>query len=204
MFANPFYWVVKNGATCGGSCSSIDSSEAWNHGDVQPQITNTWAAMVGPGVAKLGATRSIWSDHTDIQPTLMALLGLKDDYVPEGRVLAELMRPSDRPSATRPSDYRELAEVYKQIEAPVGLLGTYTLEASTRALSSDSPGDRTYRGIELAITELSRRRDALGAQMIDLLDDAAFRNERIDPREARELERQGEDLIEAARVLANG
>jgi hypothetical protein len=58
--------------------------------------------------------------------------------------------------------------------------------------------------VEFAITELSRRRDALGAQMIDLLDGAAFRNERIDPREARELERQGEELIDAARALANG
>jgi hypothetical protein len=202
MFANPFYWVVQGDANCGGSCSSIDSTNAWNHGDVQPQITNTWAGMVGPGVARLGATRSIWSDHTDIQPTLMALLGLKDDYVPEGRVLAELMPRSDQPSATRRSDYRQLAEVYKQIDAPVGLFGTYTLRASTKALSSDSSGDRTYRGIESALANLGRRRDALAAQMIGLLDGAAFSGQKVDQREARRLEEKGAELIAEARWLA--
>ena len=30
-----------------------------------------------------------WADHTDIRPTIMALVGLKDDYVDDGRVLTE-------------------------------------------------------------------------------------------------------------------
>jgi hypothetical protein len=158
--------------------------------------------MVGPGVARLGATDSVWSDHTDIQPTLMALLGLTDDYVPEGRVLSEIMLPSDQPPATRPGDYRELAQVYKQINAPVGLFGTFTLQASTRALRSDSPGDRTYRSIESTLSDLGQRRDALAARMIALLDGAAFQNKKIDPREARRLVEKGAELIGEARLLA--
>jgi hypothetical protein len=133
----------------------------------------------------------------------MALLGLRDDYVPAGRVLSELMPPSAQPSATRPSDYRELAEVYKQIDAPVGLFGTYTLEASTKALSSGSPGDRTYRWTESALAQLAERRDALAAQMVAMLDGAAFRGEKIDAREARGLEEKGAELIAEARSLAN-
>jgi hypothetical protein len=199
MFANPFYWVVGNDSGCSGSC--IDPTNAWNHGDVQPQITHTWAAMVGPGVAR-GAMDPVWSDHTDIQPTIMALLGLKDDYVPEGRVLSEIMPPSDQPPATRAGDYRELAEVYKQINAPVGLFGTFTLQASTKALSSDSPGDRRYRSIESTLSDLGQRRDVLAAQMIALLDGAAFQGKKIDPREARRLVEKGEELIGQARLVA--
>jgi hypothetical protein len=202
MFGDPRYWAVQSGAACSGSCSSIDNTEGWNHGDVQPQITNTWAGMVGPGVAGLGATGKVWSDHTDIQPTLMALLGLRDDYVPQGRVLSEILRPSVRPVATGRSDYRALAQVYKQIEAPVGLLGTYTLRASTTGLSSDSSGDETYRWIEAQLADLNSRRDALAAQMISLLDGAAFGGQKIDPRRARWLESEGEALIAEARDLA--
>ncbi|MBV9605724.1 MAG: hypothetical protein JO027_11470 [Solirubrobacterales bacterium] len=199
MFANPFHWVVGNDSGCTGSC--IDPTNAWNHGDVQPQITHTWGAMVGPGVAR-GETDSAWSDHTDIQPTLMALLGLKDDYLPDGRVLSEIMPRSEAPRATRSRDYQELAAAYKQINAPVALFGTDTLQASTRALGSDSPRDRTYRWIEGALAELGHRRDALAADMIALLDRAAFGDQRIDPRQARRLERDGLELIAEARWLA--
>ena len=112
------------------------------------------------------------------------------------------MLASDQPSAARRSDYRELADVYKQIGAPVGLFGTYTLQASTKALGSDSSGDRTYRWIESTLADLGQRRDALAAQMIALLDRAAFHDQKIDRREARRLERKGQELIAEARWLA--
>jgi hypothetical protein len=63
MFGNPDYYFVTSGSTppplCtpkrnSQSCSSIDTSDAWNHGDFQNQITNTWLGMVGPGVLSLG------------------------------------------------------------------------------------------------------------------------------------------------------
>jgi hypothetical protein len=45
--------------------------------------------MVGPGVQRLGRDDAVFSDHTDVRPTMLALLGLKDSYVHDGRVLSE-------------------------------------------------------------------------------------------------------------------
>ena len=33
----------------------------------------------------------IWSDHTDVRPTILSLVGLKDDYVHDGRVVTEAL-----------------------------------------------------------------------------------------------------------------
>jgi hypothetical protein len=43
----------------------------------------------------------LWSDHTDVQPTMMELLGLHDDYTPDGRVLIEVIDPGALPPAVR-------------------------------------------------------------------------------------------------------
>ena len=59
---------------------------------MSPDINTTWLGMVGPGVQQLGVDSNVWSDHTDIRPTMMTLLGLKDDYSHDGRVLAEVPR----------------------------------------------------------------------------------------------------------------
>jgi hypothetical protein len=201
MFAKPSYWVLTNGPTCKKSCSSFDS-EAWNHGDVQHQITDTWMGFVGPGVSHL-TTSSVWSDHTDIQPTMMALLGLRDDYVPEGRVLEEILKPSARPAAAAASDYTELAGVYKQIEAPLGQLAAYTLDASTKALTSNALSDSTYRRVENQLEQITTSRNAIGAEMITLLDDAAFGNQAISPHRSKLLEREGRALIARAQHLAS-
>src|SRR4051794_3374857 len=54
---------------------------AWNHGGIQPEIRTTWVGIIGPGVEKKQPGTSLWSDHTDLRPTMLALLGLKDSYV---------------------------------------------------------------------------------------------------------------------------
>jgi hypothetical protein len=202
MFANPNYWVVANGPSCGGSCSSFDA-DAWNHGDVQPQITDTWTSMAGPGVAHQGINRELWSDHTDIQPTLMALLGLRDDYVPEGRVLEEILQPGTRLSAARGHDYARLADLFKQIDAPVGELGIDTLVASTKGIVSNSAGDQTYTGIEARLARIADERNRIAARMIDMLDAAAFDNRRIDRDQAEHLEDEAQALLDEARQLAS-
>ncbi len=96
MFGNPDYFFLTSGKTppplCTPdlpSCSSISDSDAWNHGDFQNQITKTWLGVVGPGVLNLGRFGEIFSDHTDIRPTMLSLAGLKDDYAHDGRVLFE-------------------------------------------------------------------------------------------------------------------
>ena len=63
----------------------------------------------GPTVQKLGQTNAIWTDHTDIRPTMLSMLGLSSDYDMDGAAVAQLMsrgrcrRPSsDIWVATRP------------------------------------------------------------------------------------------------------
>ncbi|HEV2260658.1 MAG TPA: hypothetical protein VGS06_46730 [Streptosporangiaceae bacterium] len=177
LFANPDFWLSSGSSSCGSSCVSEPSGQdAWNHGDVAPSINTTWLGLAGPGVAKLGVDNSVWSDHTDIQPTMMALLGLRDDYAPDGVVLGDVIEPTALPPAMLSSytTLTKLARVYTRLEAAVGEFGLDTLAASTRALASDSPGDATYTTIEGQLTSLGAARDALAGQIQALLIGAEF------------------------------
>ena len=78
-----------------------ESGFAWNHGDFQNQITHTWLGIVGPGVLSKGRFGEIFTDHTDIRPTIMSLAGLKDDYAHDGRVLFEALDDEAVPDSLR-------------------------------------------------------------------------------------------------------
>jgi hypothetical protein len=207
LFANPDFWLSSGAAKCGSSCVSEPSGgDAWNHGDVAPQINTTWLGLAGPGVVNKGVDNSTWSDHTDIQPTMLALLGLKDDYVPDGRVLSEVINSSALPPAML-ADYSRLAQlgrVYTQLEAAVGEFGLATLTASTRALASHSGGDSTYTSIENELVQLGAARDALAAQMQAALTGAEFGGQTLSGKTARELIRAGNHLLAQADALAAG
>src|SRR6266849_2276103 len=128
MFGDENYFFANaNGGACVNQsyCIFVGPNFAWNHGDFQRDITRTWFAMVGPGVQRLGRHDAVFSDQTDVRPTMLALLGLKDSYVHDGRVLSEWMEQRALPSAIRQSreNFSELAEVYKQLNAPLGELG---------------------------------------------------------------------------------
>ncbi len=197
LFANQDFWLSGGAASCGASCvSGEDPGEAWNHGDVGQQINTTWLGLAGPGVARRGFDNATWSDHTDIQPTMMALLGLRDDYTPDGRVLVEALDSDRLPPALRGDreTLLRLGRVYTQLEAAVGEFGLGTLRASTRALASDSPGDATYKRIESELRRLGAERDALAAQIRDILDAARP----IDQRRASSL------ITQATRLLKQG
>jgi len=73
-------------------------SFAWNHGDIQNEIATTWIGYVGQGVENIGVDRKTWSDHTDARPTILDLVGLKDDYVHDGRVVSEVLEDNALPS----------------------------------------------------------------------------------------------------------
>ena len=207
LFANPDFWLSSGSARCGSSCVSEPSGQdAWNHGDVAPEINTTWLGLVGPGVTHSGVDRAIWSDHTDIQPTMMALLGLKDDYTPDGVVIGDVIESSALPPAML-SNYptlTKLARVYTQLEAAVGEFGLATLTASTRALASDSPGDSVYSGIEKRLVSLGTARDALVAQMQVLLSGAEFGGKPISANAASSLISHGNALLAQAVALAHG
>jgi hypothetical protein len=206
LFANPDFWLASGSAKCGSSCVTEPSGQdAWNHGDVSPQINTTWLGLAGPGVVHLGVDSAVWSDHTDIQPTMLALLGLHDDYTPDGVVLGDVIEPTALPPAML-SNYPtldKLGQVYTQLEAPVGAFGRDTLAASTRALASDSAGDATYTSIENQLTSLGSARDALAAQMQGLLNGAEFGGQALNSRPAAQaLITQADALLGQAAGLA--
>lgn len=176
MFANPDYFLFTGGTSCSTPCVQEEAAFAWNHGDVSPDINTTWLGMVGPGVKHLGVNGSIWSDHTDIRPTLMELLNLHDDYQHDGRVLFEVINPQALPNAVREhlDTLTLLAQVYKQINAPVGSLGMTTLQISTQALESSSPNDSTYTQLENQLISLTQARNTIASQIISILENAEF------------------------------
>jgi len=196
MFADPDYFLFAGAPNCTALCLTENPSFAWNHGDVQSEIATTWLGLVGPGVRRSGIDSATWSDHTDIRPTILALLGLKDDYVHDGRVLVEDMRGDALPSGVRrnPVAFALLAQAYKQINAPVGKLGLVTLAVSTTALKGDDP---TYRTLEDRLSAINKQRDALAAQMIQRLEDAAFAGKSLDWRTTSQL------ILEAHQLLRN-
>src|SRR5512143_1997201 len=102
-FADPDWFFFATGgatpATCAtpAACASIPArtsqSFAWNHGDIQDEIASTWVGYVGPGVRHLG-TADPWTDHVDLRPTMLGLLGLPDDYRHDGRPTWEILDKS--------------------------------------------------------------------------------------------------------------
>src|SRR5262249_6108945 len=116
LFGDPDYFFLSFGSTT----PTEFPSEAWNHGDFPPEIARTVLGLVGPGVRKLGVTTAFFSDHTDVRPTILALVGLQDDYTHDGRVLVEALDPSAVPHTLRAhhATLLRLGQVYKQINAP--------------------------------------------------------------------------------------
>lgn len=196
MFANPNYFLFAGAPNCTSPCVTQQPGFAWNHGGVAPDINRTWLGMVGPGVGQVGIDGQTWSDHTDIRPTMMLLLGLQDDYGHDGRVLAEELDGFGLPkSMKKGGSFKPLAQAYKQITAPVGPLGLATLGASTVALESGSVSDDSiYSNLENQLTSIANQRDALAASMIALLEGAAFNGQEID-------RGQGKMLIAEANAL---
>jgi len=179
MFANPDYFLFAGAPNCNSPCVTENPGFAWNHGDVQQDIVKTWLGIVGPGVKRQGVDPGTWSDHTDIRPTILSLLGLVDDYPHDGRVLAEVLRSNALPSGVRgnPLAFTLLAQAYKQLDAPVGRFGLATLGTSTKALAGD---DRTYNRLENRLQSLGAQRDALATQIIQKLEAAEFHNQPLD------------------------
>jgi len=194
MFADPNYFLFAGAPNCSSPCVTELPSFAWNHGDVQSDISTTWLGMVGPGVQGRGVDRKTWSDHTDIRPTMMLLLGLQDDYAHDGRALVEDLRDNALPIAVRRSAlaFTLLAAEYKQITAPVGKLGLASLTVSTAALAGDEP---TYDKLENRLIAINSQRDALAAKMIKQLEDAEFNHKPVDLLSALQLVFEAELLL---------
>ncbi|TMF45059.1 MAG: hypothetical protein E6I23_05765 [Chloroflexi bacterium] len=204
LFADPNYFLFAAAPNCNSPCVTEQPGFAWSHGDVQPEIVTTWLGLVGPGIDTIGVDSTTWSDHTDIRPTLMVLLGLKDDYSHDGRALTEEFSGWARPAATKKAGgYIKVAQTYKQLDAAVGEFGLATLAASTRAIESgNSVDDSTYTSLENQLGSLITQRNALAAQMIGVLEGAEFDGKPISESQAQSLVSQGQALIAEAQSLA--
>jgi hypothetical protein len=204
MFGNDNYFF-QNGAATGcaqqSDCVFVNSNFAWNHGDFQTDITRTWFGIVGPGVRPLGRHDAVFSDHTDVRPTLLALLGLKDDYVQDGRVLAEWLEPNALPQGVRQrrEDFVELAQVYKQLNAPLGLLGRKSLIYANRSITG---GDAVYARYLDKIGAVTTERDALAGQIKAVLNNAAFANKPVGEGGEDGLGERAQRLIDKVEDLA--
>ncbi|MBO0729391.1 MAG: hypothetical protein J2P57_09045 [Acidimicrobiaceae bacterium] len=193
--------TAANAAT---QCTSVNNGFAWNHGFYAPEINTTWFGMVGPGVKHLGIDGptpaqgpnssgtansnpvtdtslrlpGTWVDHTDIRPTLLALTGLKDDYIDDGRVVTEAL--TVHPGDTSSPLYQPLAACYKQLNASVGIFGTNVLLADTKALKTGSASsDARYRSVMAQIKALGALRDRVATAIKDDLYATAFNDRRL-------------------------
>jgi hypothetical protein len=203
-FADPNYFLTA--ANTGPSCGSnpcIDYHFAWSHGDVQPVIATTWMGLVGPGVQNDGIDSTTWTDHTNVRPTMLELLGLKDDYVHDGRVLIEALTTKATPQSliAHRETVRRLSDVYEQLNAPFGQFGMDTLQASTKGIVSTD--ESVYNSYEKAIQNLTSSRDALASQIKAALDAAAFDNQPLNEQQAKGWIDQAQKLIDDAHALAS-
>ena len=200
LFGDENYFIFSSGKTTscasGTSCVTEPPGFAWNHGDFQEDITKTWLGLVGPGIRKQGIDADLFSDHADVRPTIMALVGIEDDYDHDGRALFEVFdgNAGSRTVRAHRETLLRLAAAYKQIDAPLGMLGKKSLTISTTALSDD---DATYAALDAKLANLTAKRDALAAKMIEMIEDATFDRQAIDERLAKALIDQAFDLLDS-------
>jgi hypothetical protein len=210
MFGHQDYWFTNTGPTTPVFDVPVNGN-AWNHGGIQREIANIWLGMVGPGVQNKDededeedSSAIEFSDHTDVRPTVLALLGLHDDYSHDGRVLLEALKPSALPDAVRDhfDNLVRLGRAYKQINAPFGDLAKQTLKISTAALVSNAPSDAVYTSLENKLEAWHDRRDRLANKMRDILEGAAFGNTEVNGDQAEELIEKANSLLGQVRACA--
>ena len=212
LFANPNYFLFA-ASTCTPNppeCVSVPtttptSTFAWNHGSIDPEIAQIWLGIVGPGVRQKGKDDKTWLDHTDVRPTMLRLLGLKDSYVHDGRVVTEVL---ERPIGTfggkaQQEALLDLGTVYKQLNAPFGQLSQDSLKISTAAVSSNTAGDATYTKLSNKLIDWTKRRDAIALEIIQIIHGANFEGEPVFPFIADYWFNQAELLLNEVRACAN-
>jgi hypothetical protein len=200
-FGNADFFFQTGNPSCGGN-PCVSPGFAWNHGDYQHEIANTWVGMVGPGVRDSGIDSRTWTDHTNVRPTILALLGLRDDYGHDGHVVTQALRRGATPDGLvrHRGIARRLAAAYEQLNASFGEFSLDTLQASTNALRATD--DATYNDIEDRIAALTDRRNRLAGRIKVELDAAAFSGRALDPARAERQTARAWRLIARAADLA--
>jgi arylsulfatase A-like enzyme len=194
----PNAWVQ----TGSGTPVSINPAFAWMHGGIQPEIAQTWLGFVGPGIKKQGIDDKTWTDHTDVRPTILALVRLEDDYSHDGRVVVEQLHHSALPWPIKanPDAYQRLAIAYKQLNAPFGDLALTSIRYSTRNIKNTSPS--VYDNYLRKMANFTERRDALAARIKAVLNSAAFQEDPVNPGVASLLAAEADLLVAQMKVMA--
>jgi hypothetical protein len=159
--------------------------------------------LVGPGVLQRGEDALTWSDHVDVRPTAMLLMGLKDDYGYDGRALVEDLNPKVLPAAIGSNRqlYIDLAGLYKQLTAPFGRASLATLKVATAGIKGDAA---SYARYQSWIHGFRERRDDTAAAMNALLQGAALRGQTLSQAQVAALNGRAAALIAEAETMAAG
>jgi len=227
MFAKPDFFFSNSAPACttAAACVTQNPGFAYDHGDYAAEIDTNYLGLAGPGVKNLGldgsaanagpnsagpdsgqvtvpgsGTTGTWVDEADIRPTVMYLLGLRDDYEHDGRVITQILTNPN--AALSGSGANALGDCYKQLNSSVGEFGTATLQASTKAIASNSPGDSQYRATDAMLGSLEVRRDMVAGAIKGALEAAAFQN--VPVLKASQLTASCNSLITSAEGLAAG
>jgi hypothetical protein len=212
LFGNPNFFYEEEGPfgyTCENptgtpGCPVVGNGFAWNHGDDNPEIAQTWLGLVGPTVRSLGQTGSVWTDHTDVLPTVMEALGLRGDYASDGRVITQALDPSTLPAEVQhhQAALDVLGAIYKQLDAPFGQFGHDSELVSTRAVQSTSAGDAVYKGFDQQLETCASAREAVAAAINKLLTGAEFEGAPVSGPEVLSLTVKGGVLIAQMHLLS--
>ncbi len=224
MFAKPDYFLQDLGPTSSAAAASprtpgsptttvttpprsTPTTSAW---PAPASSTSAWtaprrpSARTPPGpnsgqevVANSGTTGT-WVDETDIRPTLMYLTGLTDDYIQDGRVITEVLTDPNH-ALSRPG-VAALGACYKQLNSSVGQFGNFTLQASTAAVESSTPGDAEYLAVNAALTGLDQLRDSVAIPIKDALNAAAVSDKTING--TNRMTRECQAVVNLAGALA--
>jgi hypothetical protein len=143
-----------------------------------------------------------WTDHTDVRPTMLALLGLEDDYTHDGRVIVEQLDPEVLPDLIQASldDYQALATAYTQLNAPLGELLMASIKYSTALIKTEKPA--VYDRYLTKMANFTARRDELVAKIKAVLDGAAFGDTPIRHAKAVSLATQAKVMVLQMQGLA--
>jgi hypothetical protein len=126
-----------------------------------------------PGVEHKGngIDSTTWTDHTNLRPTILSLVGLKDDYTDDGHVIVQALDKPSIPKGLKASNIGDLEQADEQLNAPFGDYAKDTLAASTFALKGT---DTEYSNFVSDLGGFEPGREALAQTIRDALFNAAF------------------------------
>ena len=195
-FADPNYFLTDFPSSTCETC--INPLFAWNHGDIQPEIANTWLGFVGPGIKTLAETGDVWTDHTDVRPTMLVDLGLPTSYDNDGRAITEVLNGNAVPHEVNlhRGVLQQLGAAYKQLDAPFGRLALASLKVSTAGMQTGTASDDlAYTHLDTQLAGWLGRRDALANEISAVINGAQFNGTAINVKHAMDLAAQAKALI---------